>query len=104
MWVSELEFNNIRSFAASGAIKLSKNINILLGANNAGKSTIIRTLYLLQQNRFSYEDLRIGQNSAGVVIQLEEVDNPHFQSYTTPSGSLTLDIIADRVSTLFQLR
>jgi recombinational DNA repair ATPase RecF len=48
MWVSELEFNNIRSFAASGAIKLSKNINILLGANNAGKSTIIRVLYLLR--------------------------------------------------------
>src|SRR6266849_615100 len=98
MWVSEIEFNNIRSFAASGTIKLSKNINILLGANNAGKSTIIRVLYLLQQHRFSVEDIRIGETVPSGIIRLEDVNDPHFQQFLQGASSLVLQLIANRTN------
>src|SRR5258708_10036675 len=102
MWVSELEINNIRSFAASGAIKLSKNINILLGANNAGKSTIIRTLYLLQHSRlFELEDIRIGESVSSGYIKLEEVNNPYFHQFLQKGASLLLHLSAHRMSNNF---
>src|SRR6266852_237099 len=98
MWVSSLQLNNIRSFAASGDIALSKNINILLGANNAGKSTIIMALYLLQQNRFSIEDIRIGEATSSGYIKLEDINIPHFQQFLQGVISpLVLQLSADRI-------
>ena len=98
MWVKSLAINNIKSFAVSGEIVLSKNINILLGANNAGKSTIIRVLYLLQQDRFNVSDIRIGQNHVSGQVTLVEVDEALFQHYTATSGSLILQIVGDRMN------
>jgi len=96
MWVSSLELNNMRSFAASGKFNLSKNINILLGANNAGKSTIIRTLYLLQQNRFSVEDIRIGETTSSGYMTLEDVDAPHLGQFIQGGNRLPLQLFANR--------
>ncbi len=48
MWVSNIHLRNIKSFADSGTIALSKGINVLLGANNVGKSILIKALYMLQ--------------------------------------------------------
>src|SRR5260370_4084914 len=105
MWVSELEINNIRSFAASGAIKLSKNINILLGANNAGKSTIRRALVLLKEKRFIVEEIRIGETVTSGYIKLEEVNNPLFQQFTQGgSTSLTLQLFANRTNNIPHLK
>src|SRR5437899_2879283 len=88
MWVSSLEINNIKSFAASGTIRLDKRMNILLGANNAGKSTIIRVLYQVQnQTNLTTSDIRIGATDASAYLSLEEVDNSNIvhlmnQNYT----------------------
>ncbi len=60
MWVSSLEINNIKSFEASGTIHLNKKMNIILGANNAGKSTILRVLYRVQnQSSLAHSDIQI---------------------------------------------
>ena len=76
MWVSSLEINNIKSFAASGTIALDKKMNIILGANNAGKSTILRVLYQVQnQESLTRSDIRIGEIEASASLSLEEVDN-----------------------------
>src|SRR5260370_4018841 len=106
MWVSSLQLDNIRSFAASGDIALSKNINILLGANNAGKSTIIMALYLLQQNRFNLEDIRIGEMASSGYIRLEDVNHPHFQQFLQGNPSpLVLQLFANRTNNnTFQLK
>lgn len=48
MWISEIEIENIRCFAGKHPIKLSKGINLLVGPNNSGKSSIINCLLLLQ--------------------------------------------------------
>ena len=96
MWVSTLEIKNIRSFAASGEIKLSKNINILLGANNAGKSTIIRTLYLIQQNCLSVGDIRIGEPASSGYVALEDVNAPQYSQFIQGGNRLPLQLFADR--------
>lgn len=98
MWVKTLAINNIKSFASSGNINLSKNINVLLGANNAGKSTIIKALYLLQQNTFGVTDIRIGQNHVGGHITLVEVDHPTYGPNAATLGSLTMQIVGDRTN------
>lgn len=76
MWVSSLAINNIKSFAASGAIRLDKKMNIILGANNSGKSTILRVLYQVQnQSSLTASDIRVGATDASAYLSLEEVDN-----------------------------
>ncbi len=76
MWVSSLEINNIKSFAASGPIRLDKKMNIILGANNSGKSTILRVLYQVQNPpSLTTSDIRIGATDASAYLSLEEVDN-----------------------------
>jgi len=76
MWISSLEINNIKSFAASGTIRLDKKMNIILGANNSGKSTILRVLYQAQNPvSLTTSDIRIGATDASASLSLEEVDN-----------------------------
>lgn len=83
MWISSVELENIKSFEHSVRIHLTKNINILIGPNNAGKSTIIKALHMLQNsgNRLNTSDMRIGQNTANATITLEEVNDPDLRSY-----------------------
>lgn len=50
MWVQSIELTNVRGFKTTGEIKFSRGINILIGPNNAGKSTIITSLVCLQQD------------------------------------------------------
>src|SRR5260370_41694678 len=78
MWVSSLEIHNIKSFAGTVAIRLDKKMNILLGANNSGKSTILRAIYQMQNpTSLTGSDVRIGADSGRAYIQLEDIDNTY---------------------------
>ncbi len=82
MWVSKVHLRNIKGFADSGTIELSKGINVLLGANNAGKSILIKALFILQDARaIQLTDLRIGQNEGSMLIDLEDIPD----GYVFPS-------------------
>ena len=48
MWIKTIQLKNVKSFADSGDIQLSKAINIFIGPNGSGKSAILRGAYLLQ--------------------------------------------------------
>lgn len=48
MKVKSIEIKNLKGFIDSGSIELSPTINLLVGANNSGKSTVIKACYLLQ--------------------------------------------------------
>jgi predicted ATPase len=48
MWLTTIQLKNVKSFVDSGEVKFSKGINVLVGPNNAGKSIILRSAYLLQ--------------------------------------------------------
>src|SRR5260370_14047342 len=75
MWISSIELSNIKSFEDSGVINLDKRMNILIGPNNAGKSVIIKALYLLQDiQALSVEDIRRGESEGKIVIGLEDID------------------------------
>lgn len=98
MWVSSLEINNIKSFEHSGTIKLDKKMNILLGANNSGKSTILRVLYLIQNiQSLSLPDVRVGTPTASCLIQLEEIHTNQTIATMVKGGLLSrIEVTGDR--------
>jgi AAA15 family ATPase/GTPase len=77
MWVSKLHLKNVKSFADSGEISFAKTINLFIGGNNSGKSTLLKCLYRLQ---FVEQDHRIylertrrkGANSFQFDVELSE--------------------------------
>ncbi|MEP0857156.1 AAA family ATPase [Trichocoleus sp. DQ-U1] len=82
MWVSEVELSNFRSFA-SASIGLSKGINLVIGPNNSGKSTLLKSVAWIQQGSIlSSTDLRLSQKNGFVKIKLNDIKqffnhNPH---------------------------
>lgn len=75
MWIPKLTLLNIRGFSDHKYdIELSKNINIVVGQNNSGKSTILKSIYLLQQSSaISISDLTQGKNVGEISINLEDL-------------------------------
>jgi AAA domain, putative AbiEii toxin, Type IV TA system len=105
MWVSSLEINNIKSFAASGTIALDKKMNIILGANNAGKSTILRVLYQVQnQTSLTGSDVRIGASEANAYIALEDLDNETIVSMVNQGYTRGIYIEGSRTWTNLQAK
>lgn len=73
MYIRSLYLKNIRSYG-NQEIELSKGINLLVGANNAGKSTIIKALYKLQRgNSLGKEDIRKTTKRGEIAIRFEEM-------------------------------
>jgi recombinational DNA repair ATPase RecF len=48
MWLKTVQLKNTKAFKDSYIIEFSKEINLLVGANSAGKSTVLRAINLLQ--------------------------------------------------------
>jgi predicted ATP-dependent endonuclease of OLD family len=69
MKVMSIRLQNFRSFVDSGYIEFGQ-INVLIGANNSGKSSILRGLHLLQVGTASLTDVRSGSSTADVEMQL----------------------------------
>ena len=60
MKITSLSIENIRSFTSIN-IQLSSSINLFVGANNNGKSTLLTSIHLLQGNYFNGTDIRLGE-------------------------------------------
>jgi len=72
MRISAVKLNNFRCFA-NASIELSKGINLIIGANNSGKSTLLKSVAWLQKGAFvSIDDLRTFENSGSVQIYLSD--------------------------------
>ncbi|NQY11418.1 MAG: AAA family ATPase [Flavobacteriales bacterium] len=48
MKIKSIRIENLKGFENSGKIEFSPTINVLVGANNSGKSTIIKSCYAIQ--------------------------------------------------------
>ncbi|MFT3736963.1 MAG: AAA family ATPase [Rhodocyclaceae bacterium] len=72
MRISSFRLQNFRSFVDTSTISLS-SINVLIGANNAGKSSILRGLHQLQHGlQEHYADVRVGAEAALLEIHLSD--------------------------------
>jgi hypothetical protein len=74
MQIAEITLENIRSFSDKQSIRLSKGINLIVGQNNSGKSTVLNTVLLLQiVNLLTPNDITLGKNTAVIEIVLSGV-------------------------------
>jgi predicted ATPase len=70
MRVNQMKLTNFRSFAETGPIILG-SINVLIGENNSGKSSIIRAIRYLQQGiQDRAKDVRAGTLGAAISLDI----------------------------------
>ncbi|MDP2143682.1 MAG: AAA family ATPase [Gallionella sp.] len=89
MRATSLELKNFRSFESMGPIDLGQ-INVLIGPNNSGKSSILKALHLLQEGGGEiYPDVRVTSASAQVTIGLADM---HGEFDSLDEGTLKIII------------
>lgn len=62
MKITSILLQNVRGFQNIPLTNFSESINIFIGANNTGKSTMLNTIFNLQRQVLNKEDITIGQN------------------------------------------
>ncbi len=110
MWISELQIINIKSFADSGLLKLSKGINVIVGKNNAGKSTLLQSVLSIQstnqQHPFNQpkEAQRIGTLESTIRIRLQDIEAAYFNTKGISNGQqgdITIAFASDSLPRVF---
>lgn len=113
MHVTHVNINGFRSIETTPKSIVLNNLNILVGANNAGKSSIIKALHLLQSGSLNPDDIRAGHEAFTVQIYLKDIPLGHlilkgrewnsgeFSIYYDRKGklSLTLSQVENSVNT-----
>lgn len=89
MWVNKVLLNNIRSYE-NETINFSKGINILVGPNNGGKSTLAYVPLYLQDQKFGPEDVRAKNANGKLTIFLTDADDKYFHGLKITSALLEL--------------
>lgn len=78
MKVTSLELSNFRSFERLEPTEFSQ-INVLVGPNNSGKTSILRALHLLQKGGYNvFPEVRVNSSSATVIIKISENTKSNF--------------------------
>ena len=110
MWISELQVINVKSFADSGLLQLSKGINVIVGKNNAGKSTLLQSVLCMQstnqQHPFSQprEARRIGTSESTIRIRLQDIETTYFNTQGISDGEqgdLIISFTSDALPRVF---
>lgn len=92
MKVTQVQIQGFRSFSQPSTIALGA-ITVLIGANNAGKSSVLRALYSLQQGHGDLQpDIRRGSAEAVISISLTDITPSHFWGGTSPSATYSLTL------------
>ena len=72
MKITAIELTNIKGFRKLEKTELSKSINIFIGANNSGKSTILNCIFNLQRNgAITPSDITIGEQKGEISLSFE---------------------------------
>ncbi len=80
MKIKSVRLINLKSYQKA-TINFSKNINLLVGANNSGKSTIIKSLLNLQYPSFRHQDIRASSQYARVYTEITDVSENDSQRF-----------------------
>ncbi len=92
MRITTLQLENFRSFERMGPIDLGQ-INVLIGPNNSGKSSILKAMHLLQEGGGEiYPNVRVGSTNSQVVIGLEDM---HGEFSFRGSGTLEITMTSE---------
>lgn len=95
MKITAIELKNIRGFKFLPRTNFSKRINVFIGANNSGKSTILNTIFSLQRSdALVSTDVTIGEINGEVKLFFEG----HFFGYgiLKPGSSYSYDPITQQ--------
>ena len=72
MKITAIELRNIRGFKSLPRTEFSNRINVFIGANNSGKSTILNSIFSLQrQGALVGTDITIGEQNGEVKLFLD---------------------------------
>lgn len=93
MYIQELSLTNFRGFKSDTQIQFTNGINVIVGANNSGKTTIIKALELLfsegTSKRLSINDfnhntsiIELKENSPKVIISAKLVESEDEEEYS----------------------
>lgn len=89
MKITTIELKNIKSFVGLHGISLSERINILIGANNSGKSTILTSILLLQSKIFYKDEIAIGHEDGEILLGFDSVTK-HTKSLIANNSNVPL--------------
>lgn len=68
MKITAIQLQNIRGFQFVPKTNMSEGINIFIGANNSGKSTLLNSIFMLQRQVLGHQDITIGNNSGKIEL------------------------------------
>lgn len=70
MIVKNISLTSLRGFL-SAYLEISPRINLFVGKNNSGKSTILKSVYALQENTFNEQDVSNGYSRAQIGMMVD---------------------------------
>jgi AAA15 family ATPase/GTPase len=76
MKITAIEIENVRGFQKVPKTDFSDSINIFIGPNNAGKSTILNSIFLLQRIVLGNNDITIGQTKGKIELYYKGEHQP----------------------------
>lgn len=68
MKITAIKIENVRGFKVIPKTELSSTINIFIGPNNSGKSTILNSIFQLQRMVLNNNDITIGESSGKIEL------------------------------------
>ncbi|NOS94617.1 MAG: AAA family ATPase [Cyclobacteriaceae bacterium] len=71
MKITGIEIKNLRGFLEVPKTQFSKSINVFIGPNNAGKTTILNTIFNIQRVVLNSQDVTIGQTTNIIKLYFE---------------------------------
>jgi predicted ATP-dependent endonuclease of OLD family len=76
MYLKKIFIENLRVFN-SLEVEFSPNINLVLGPNNSGKSSLIKSIYRLQESnqQIKADDIRHGTTAASILYQISDLND-----------------------------
>jgi predicted ATPase len=89
MFISTVELSNVNSFLTA-KINLSGNINILIGNNNSGKSSLIKAMYAAQNPAFFGNNVRVNATQAEVLIHFMEIEGREMSLFSNTAGQMKI--------------
>jgi AAA15 family ATPase/GTPase len=102
MFVKKISLLNLRSYTST-EIEFVKGINLLIGTNNSGKSTIIKALYKLQNlNSLGEEDIRKSKKFYDIKIDLDDLNGDDMDSFAFNDKSNYQRATSDKIKIIFR--